>query len=123
MKEEKFDIRMEFLNKYNEIDLFLESLGFRTGHYWKENSTVNDYLYEEYRKNIDPLYGIEHYIHDVLNLSIRFIRDRNEHRIMFVVDIMGLSDSYSLDEAKDLILNQVRELKNEKLNELNSIKI
>jgi hypothetical protein len=123
MNKKEFKARQEFLNKYKEIDILLESLGFRVGHYFKESATVYDILYTEYRKYINPLYAVEHYVHDILDIQIRFIRDWNEHRIMFVVDIMTLSDSYSLEGAKELIIKMVKDIKDKKLNELNLINI
>lgn len=123
MNKKEFKARQEFLEKYKEIDILLESLGFRVGHYWRESATVYDTLYSGYRKYIDPLYAVEHYVHDILDIDIRFIRDWNEHRIMFIIDMMTLSDSYTLEGAKELIIKMVKDTKYKKLNELNLINV
>ena len=117
--------RTEFLNVYSEFNKWLFSIGFREGHYWNESSTSSDVHYSHYDKFIDSLYSVEHYVHDTLKLSIRFMRDRYEHKFMFVG--MGLFGGYSaiytLEQTKELILNKAKEIKAEKLSELNAVNI
>lgn len=123
INKKKADIskRIEFLSIYNDFTKWLHSLGFRTGHYWKESSTPNDYLYEHYSKHIDDLWGVEHYVHDVVKLSIRFLRDRNEHKFMFIDDIGSFSEVYNIKQTKELILKEVRKLRDEKIYKLNNL--
>jgi len=122
MKKKEIKQRLEFINEYSKVDKFLIDLGFRSGHYWNDSSTPSDIYYDQYRKYIDGLYGIEHYIHDILKLSIRFIRDRNEHRIMFINGYISLSDSYDIEGFKKLVLDEVISIRDRKINELNLIK-
>ena len=121
MKEQKIDERLKFLEVYAEFDKWLASFGFRPGHYWTESSTTEDIHYSHYNEHIDALYSVEHYVQDVLKLSIRFLRDRYEHKIMFVAGIGLYSRIYTLEEAKVLILEQVKELRSDLLNALNKI--
>lgn len=113
--------RQKFLDVYSEFTKWLYSLGFRQGHYWKESATPNDYHYSHYNKHIDALYSVEHYVHDVLGLSIRFLRDRYEHKFMFIGDIGLYSETYTIEETKELILNDVRRLRDEQLSKLGAL--
>lgn len=113
--------RQKFLDIYNEFDRWLLSLGFRQGHYYKESSTAMDYNYSHYEKYIDSLYSIEHYIHDCLKLSIRFIRDRYEHKFMFVGDFGSHSETHTLKETKEVILIECRTLKAYMLEKYNAL--
>lgn len=109
--------RKKFLDIYFEFEDYLKSLGFRTSN-WKENSTDLDYYYSHYNKYINPLYGVECYIHNILDFSIRFLRDRNEHKFMLVGQLGAVSKIYSIDEFKEIISNEVRELRDEKISKL-----
>lgn len=113
--------RQAFLDKYNEFDKWLRSIGFRAGHYWKESSTYQDVYYSTYDKYIDPLYSVEHFVNDTILFSVRFIRDRYKHKFMFVGGIGAHSELYSLEETKELILSEVRKLRDEKLKELKKL--
>lgn len=113
--------REKFLNVYSDFSNWLFSLGFRQGHFWKESSASADYNYSHYENHIKSLYGVEHYVHDVLRLSIRFLRDKHEHKIMFVCILGSYSKTYTIEEAKDLILSDVRKLRDEKIEELNAL--
>jgi hypothetical protein len=124
MKTSKKDIeileRKEFLDTYSEFTKWIWSLGFRSGNY-KENTTALDYHYSYYNEYIDALYGIEHYINDILNLSIRFLRDTNEHKIMFIGDISSSTTLHTIEQAKELILIKAKKIKTEQLSKLNSL--
>lgn len=113
--------RQRFLDVYTNFDNWLSSLGFRTGHYWTESSTSMDCHYSHYDKHIDSLYSVEHYIHDTVNLSIRFLRDRYEHKFMFVGKIGDHSKVYSVDEIKEIIVTEVKFLRDKQLKQLSSI--
>lgn len=113
--------RQRFLDVYSEFNKWLYSLGFRQGHYWKESATLSDYHWSHYDKDIDSLHSVECYVHDVLKLEIRFLRDRHEHKFMFVGGMGSTSIIYTIDQMKELILNDVKELKNEQLSKLNSL--
>lgn len=113
--------RQRFLDVYTNFDKWLSSLGFRVGHYWKESTTSMDCHYSHYDKHINSLYGVEHYIQDAVKLSIRFLRDRYEHKFMFVGKIGSHSKVYSVDETKELILIDVRKLRDEQLQQLSPI--
>lgn len=122
--KEKKEIRLNFIKfqqVYSEFNDFIKTLGFRSGHYWSESSTVNDYNYSHYKKQIDSLWGVEHYINDELSLSFRFLRDRNEHKFM-IVDGGAYSDVYLIDRFKEIILNSVIEVRDIKLKELEKYK-
>jgi hypothetical protein len=55
-KDKKFEGRQKFLDVYSEFNEYIESLGFRLGHYWKENTTAHDFHYSFYDKYIDSLF-------------------------------------------------------------------
>lgn len=112
--------RQKFLDVYSEFTKWLYSLGFRQGHYWKESATPNDCHYSHYDKHINALYSVEHYVHDVLKLSIRFLRDRHEHKFMFVGDMGSYSEIYKIEQTKELILIEVRKLRDEQLSKLSA---
>jgi hypothetical protein len=103
--------RKKFLDIYIEFNTWLSSLGFRQGHFWKESTTAMDCHYSHYEKYIDSLYSVEHYVHDGVKLSIRFLRDRYEHKFMFVGELGSYSETHTLEEMKEIILIECRTLK------------
>jgi hypothetical protein len=113
--------RQRFLDVYSEFNKWLYSLGFRQGRYFKETSTPLDYHWSHYDKDIDSLHSVECYIHDTLNLAIRFLRDRHEHKFMFVGEMGSSSITYTIDQTKELILNDVRKLRDEQLAKLSAL--
>lgn len=113
--------REKFLLVYSEFTQWIYGIGFRNGHYWKESATALDVYYASYKQYIEPLYSVEHYVQDVLKISIRFLRDRHTHKIMFVNGIRELSKAYTIEEAKEAILTQSRQVKEAKLAELMSL--
>lgn len=113
--------REKFLLVYSEFTQWIYSIGFREGHYVNESATSLDVYYKSYEKYIDALYGVEHYVNDILKISIRLLRDKHTHKIMFVNGIKALSGEYSIDEAKKSILTQSRLVKEVKLAELMSL--
>lgn len=117
-KKEEIAVRQKFLDVYTQFNNWLREIGFRQGHYWKESSTISDCHYVHYNEHIDSLHSVEHYVHDAVNLSIRFLRDRYEHKIMFVGGMGSYSDVLTLDQAKAQILMDVKRLRDEKLAEL-----
>ena len=60
--------RKIFLLDYAQLDNRLHELGFKC----VKTNTPDDYHYSHYNEVIDSLYGIEHFINETLNLSIRF---------------------------------------------------
>lgn len=124
--EEEIQIlnRLTFLKVYEEFNDWLNLIGFKPGHYWNDCTTAMDCHYSHYDKHIDSLFGVECYVHDILDFKIRFLRDRNEHKFIMVLGLMGThSETVSLEEMKKVIFAQVSNLKEEKLEMLNSIKI
>lgn len=113
--------REKFLLVYSKFTQWIYGIGFRNGHYWDESATALDIYYRCYEQYIDALYSVEHYLHDVLKISIRFLRDRHTHKIMFVNGIRELSKAYTIEEAKEAILTQSRQVKEAKLAELMSL--
>ena len=112
--------RKEFLDVYVEFDKWLMNLGFRTANL-TEYSTYNNYHYSIYDTHIDSLYGVETFVHDTLKLTISFLRDRYEHKFM-LVNMNSYSNVMSIEETKNIILNEVLKLRDDLLNKLNSIK-
>jgi len=111
--------RQQFLNVYTEFDKWLSSIGFRSGSF--EQGSYYDYHWSHYDKHIDSLYSVELYLHDTLKLSIRFMRDRNIHKLMFVGGMGACSETYSISEMKELILIEVRKLRDEQLAKLGAL--
>lgn len=121
-KQRKQEIleRESFLKTYSDFDSWLRSIGFRSSNI-KESMSHRNYHYSHYDEKVDSLYSVENYIHDVIRLSIHFLRDRNEHKLMFVGSLGRSSEVISLDEAKEFIREEVLKIKNEELSKLNSI--
>lgn len=116
----KLDKRKEFIQVYADFFSWLKTLGYRTANL-KESMQPDSYFYSEYKKHINPFGGIDIFINDILKHKISFILDNSEHKIMFVGGLCQYSEVFSLEEGKALILKDVKELKEEKLKELNSI--
>lgn len=112
--------REKFLEVYSDFTRWMYSLGFRTGKV-EESSTLEDYNYSHYDNYVDSLYGVELYIQDTLNLSIRFLRDRYEHKFLFTGGIGSHSDVCTLEHAKEIILNEVRSLRDEQMSKLKEL--
>ena len=110
----EFKERLGFIEIYQDFDYWLLKLGF----FNENSSTPLDYQYSHYNDKIDSLYSVEHYINKRLDLSIRFLRDRNKHMFMIVGDYGMCSELYSIDEFKLLIRNTVITLRDQKLKEL-----
>jgi hypothetical protein len=107
----------KFFDVYYQFDEWLSNIGFLI----QQNFNMNFLKVEEflnptfhkycYKSNyIVSLWGFESYNHKFLNHEIHFIRDRNEHKIMFI-EFCSVSDILSLDQAKEFILNNVRKLR------------
>jgi len=120
MKKKDILEREVFLNVYSEFNNWMHSIGFRPGSY-KESSTNLDYHYSLYDKYIDSMFSVECYVHDVLDFHIRFLRDRFEHKFMIVGNLGGMSEVYYLNDFKNLLYNELKALKEQKLNALNEI--
>lgn len=112
--ENKINIleRQRFLDAYNEFDRWLNHMGYRPAKFFGEDTiTDNNIMVNQ----IDCLYGIEHYILDALNMSLYFIRERNDCVFYFVWGFNYHSKSHSLEEfkaqiLKDTIANKYRAL-------------
>jgi hypothetical protein len=113
--------RQKFLDIYSLFNAWLLQIGFREGHYWNEATSYADYHYSHYDNEINSLNGVELYVHDVLKLQIRFLRDRYEHKMMFVGDMGSFSKIYNINEAKELILIDVRKIRDDQLAKLNPL--
>lgn len=118
-KDTEKDDRKKFLLDYTQLDNRLHELGFKC----VKTNTPADYHYSHYNKIIDDLYGVEHFVNETLNLSIRFLRDRHEHKIMMVGTVMQAGNVYTLKEADLCITHWVKDQKTELLEKLNLIKI
>ena len=116
-KIKEIEERQKFIDVYTEFNNWLHSLGFKSKH----TCTYMDVNYGWYDDCVDSLYGVEHYVHNILKLSIRFLRYRNEHKFLFVGGGYTFSTVYSLEETKKLILKNVRTLRDTKLKELNTL--
>lgn len=119
MSKSKIQKRQEFLDVYNEFDKWLEKMGFRSGHHWRESTSHLDYNY--WSREIDSLHGVEHYLNDILQLSIRFLRERNNHGFYLTAEMAQRSGLIPIEEFKELILTQCLEIKTNKLRELQNL--
>lgn len=118
MNKSEIKDRQQFIDVYTEFDKWLSSIGFST----VNTSTHSDYHYEVYNELIDPMYGVEHYQNEILTISIRFLRDRNEHKFIIVTGVLAQhSELLTIDAIKELILGQSIEVKKAKLKELESL--
>jgi hypothetical protein len=118
--KKELEIRQRFLDVYSEFNKWLYSLGFRSAN-TKEGMGHLSYHYGHYDKHIDSLWSVENYLHDTLKLSIHFLRDRHEHKFMFVGEMGSFSSTYNIEQTKELILNDVRRLRDEELAKLSAL--
>jgi len=112
--------RQRFLDVYTEFDRWLLSLGFRSAN-TKESMGHLNYHWGHYDKHIDSLYSVECYLHDTLKLSIHFLRDRHEHKFMFVGEMGSSYETTNIEQTKGLILIEVRKLRDEQLTKLSAL--
>lgn len=96
--------RFKFIDTYTKFDVWLKSVGFRSATL-KESSTPDDYHYSHY---IDSMYGVERYINDTFKISLRFLRGKNEHRIVFIGQIGATSSGMSIIKARNEITKDMR---------------
>ncbi len=111
---EEYKLRWAFLEVYNDLNRWLAAVGFKS----KMSSTEQDYHYSYYDEHIDSMHSVECYVLEPVKLVIRFMRDRNEHKLMFVAGMVGRSEVMDIDAFKEAILKNVRDLRDEKLKEL-----
>ena len=108
--------RKQFLQAYTDFNNWLLKLGFESDKSY--NSTHLDCHYSWYDNKIESLCSVEHYINKRLQISLRFLRDRNEHKFMVVGECGSHSELLSLDDFKKEIKDEVIRIRNEKLEEL-----
>lgn len=116
----EFETKQKFIEVYSEFNKWLASLGFRRAN-TKETMSYLTYHYTHYDKHINSLWGVENYIQDTLNMSIHFLRDRDEHKIMFVGELGSYSETFTIDEVKELILIQFKQIRDEQLSKLTAL--
>ena len=124
IKKSDIEERQKFLTIYTEFNRWLESIGFRQGHYWNESSTnldVNYWTDEKDKLYVDCLHGVEHYVNDTLELNIRILRDRNTHTIYEIAGAMQRTIGIPLEEYKQGLLTYCTGIKNEKLKKLEKL--
>jgi hypothetical protein len=114
LEKKEFEEREKFLNVYQDFDAWLSSFGFERK-FTNTGLDIHYYFYDDY---INSLYGVEHYVIESLNFSMRFLRDRFEHKFMFVGKLGSFSETYNIDEMKQFIYQEVEKLLHEKLTEL-----
>ena len=112
--------RQKFIDVYAEFDRWLLLLGFRSAN-TKESMIHLNYNWGHYDKYINSLYSVENYLHDTLKLSIHFLRDRYENKIMFVGEMGFCSETTTIEQTKELILIEVRKLRDEQLSKLGAL--
>lgn len=113
----EIELRKKFITDYTEIDKLLDSVGFKS----KMSNTAADYHFSHYDKYCVAMYGVEYFEHEILKISIRFLRDRNEHKFM-IVGLMGTSsDTYTMLEFKNIILDYVRKERDSQLAKLHTL--
>ena len=107
-----------FWKVYTDFDKWLQKLGFKE---ITKCKTSLDYNYSFYNKHINSLCGVEHYSNELLNFSIRLLRDKNEHKFMLVGELGTMSDIFTIDEFKKILTQEVVRLKDAKILELSKI--
>lgn len=106
----------EFLDVYFKLNEWLMSIGFNS----EVSNTPADIDYTN-GKYIDSLQGVEYYKHKILDIELRFMRDRFEHKLMFV-GFISWSKVYSIDEFKEDVLSLVRKVRDRELVKFETIK-
>jgi len=120
MKDKEFKEREKFIDVYADFNKWLHNVGFRTST-TRESMNTDNYHYSFYDNYIDSLCSVESYYHDVLKMKIVFVRDRYEHKFMFVGGLSQCSEVMSLEEFKKSILEQIVSVRDEKLKELTEL--
>lgn len=72
--------RQSFLNVYSELNKWLAEKGFKQV-YKMSHMDYNHSMYSEY---VDGMHGVECYENKDLGVSIRFLRDNLDHKILIV---------------------------------------
>lgn len=106
--------RQRFLDVYDNFNEWLRYLQFKQG----DGGTELDC---NYWHEIDTIYGVEHYMNNALNISLRFMRERNKHIFYIICGPFIRSYPLTIDEMKIEVMKDVRSIKDEKLKELSKI--
>ena len=114
--QREYEERLAFLNTYDEFDQWLRRVGYKC----VQSSTTSDFQWSHYDKLVDPLYSVEYYQHPVLKMDMRFLRDKNEHKLVFVGGGMfgEHSEATTLEDAKTSILAAIITTRDKALQEL-----
>lgn len=107
--------RMNFIQVYNNFNKYIQDeLGFKP----VNTSTTSDYHYSHYDTIIDSLQSVECYSNDILQLTIRFLRDKNEHKFMIVGNSGFHSNIFTLNEFKEFLKHEVIKARDSKIADL-----
>lgn len=120
MTKKEIKFRLDFLTVYQDFTEWLYSVGFRPKDI-NEGSSAEDNWCSAYESYVDSLFGTEVYIHDALKLVLRFARDRNEHKCIFIGMFGCNSDTYPLQDFKNEVMRWLSAEKAAKLEHLNSL--
>lgn len=121
MTKKQLKERLAFIDVYTEFDKWLKGLGFRIKTI-DEGMMPEDNWCSAYSTYVTGLYGAESYKHDVLELDLRFARDREEHKFIFIGGFGENSKVYTLDEFRAEILHWVTTVRDEKIDKLTALR-
>lgn len=116
---QEYEERLAFLNTYDEFDQWLRRVGYKRA----QSSTTSDFQWSHYDKLVDSMYSVEYYRHPVLKMDMRFLRDKNEHKLVFVGGGMFGEHSkvVTLEDAKASILAAIVSTRDKAMQELQSL--
>lgn len=116
---EEIEERQKFLDIYHNFNEFLYSLGFRVASIKESMRPEDNCIFET--NQFKSSHGVERYIHDILNLSVRFCRNHYKHEFVIVGNWNHFSEIIDIEIFKNHIKDWVIQTHSKKLNELNSI--
>lgn len=120
--QQSIEDRLEFINIYDEFSRWLEEIGFS----FISSNTSADIVYKSYETKLGDttMFGVECITIQELDLTIRFVRAHDVHKILIVdiyevsVDLPINSITMNIDEAKEFILFLIKMSRDKKLKDL-----
>ena len=85
------------------------------------SNSADDYFYNNY--GFETYSKVENYYNKILHWWVRFVLWNDEHIACLVWWLGAKSDIMTIDELKQFIIDECREVKKNKLKALNSINI
>lgn len=108
-----------FLSVYQELDTWMELLGFIQPDYATPGYNSAPFLPQSVRNIVVPLTEVEEWYHPILDKWVFYVADRNEHQIVMILGYSGEhSTPISIAEFKGAILHMLQTEKEKRIKSL-----